>query len=149
MVTPSTRAGENTEPASYHAIPVHFWEHLFDAFGIKQVYDLTPCDGPAATAALNLKLPYIGICVNDAHVKLLRQRLIDTIKTNYTSEGHSLYIPLAPKRGLSQPPQLQPPKKAKEEDLPTPKKQPTPEKPTGDKEDTVESGHSSDSGNSA
>ena len=85
----------------------------------------------------------------DAHVELLRHRLIDATKENYTPEGHRLYIPLAPKRGLYQPPQLQPPKKAKEEEQPTPKKQPTPEKPKGDKEDTAESGHSSDSGNSA
>ena len=88
---PKTRAPGNIEPMSYYSIPCEFFDNLQETFNIKDVYDFTPGDGEAALAFLKARKGYIGICFNDSHVELLRERLIDNVMTAFGTAKDPLF----------------------------------------------------------
>ena len=85
---PSTRGPENMEPVTFNSMPISFYEDLYDAMNLKDIYDITPCDGCAAMAALNLKLGYIGVCFTDFHVERLNQHILEMILKAFETPGH-------------------------------------------------------------
>ncbi len=89
------RANSNEEPVFFHAKPENYYSELFHSYYVGRVIDLTAGDGAAAMAAMKSKppVPYLGLCLTEAHEELLRERLVAAVLAEMKKESSPLFTP--------------------------------------------------------
>ena len=69
------RTADSVEPLCYHGLPRLFWEDVIHAYDVKAVLDLTAGPATCAEAALNLRVPYYGLCQTFQHLATIKKHL--------------------------------------------------------------------------
>ena len=87
------RGDTNIEPVFMHSLSHKFHEELIHSYCIHALVDGTPGGGAAAFAAITKRIPYLGLCLSDAHKDLLTQRLLHLVFKEMEREGSVLYEP--------------------------------------------------------
>ncbi len=89
------RANSNEEPVFFHAKPENYYSELFHSYYVGRVIDLTAGDGAAAMAAMKSKppVPYLGLCLTEAHEEFLRERLVAAVLEEMKKEASPLFTP--------------------------------------------------------
>ncbi|CAK0851057.1 unnamed protein product, partial [Prorocentrum cordatum] len=100
------------EPVCFGTLPIKFYTAILTGYMIKTVIDLTVGTGAFAQACLlkrcgHAKVSYFGICLSEAHMNAVRERLVYFVLNQMMTEGSPLYIakcaealmPTTPKKG--------------------------------------------------
>ena len=70
------RSDDDIEPFCYLPVEYSVAKTVVDDFAITTILDISAGDGVFAEVALTSKARYIGLCVSDVHMELLRKRLL-------------------------------------------------------------------------
>ena len=92
------RSDKIIEPVSYNSKPVEFCQELVHSLCLKEVYDLSPCDGCFAQAMFMERRSYVGVCFTDAHKELLHEHLCKWFLSCMADSTHQFYQPNYKKR---------------------------------------------------
>eukprot|EP00975_Prorocentrum_lima_P055778 11693274-Prorocentrum_lima.AAC.1 len=92
-----TRHDTDKEPVFHATLPRSFYMALINGYLLKTIVDLSPGNGALAEAALlkrcgHAKVGYFGICLSEAHMNSLRERLELFVLKEMTTEGSQLYV---------------------------------------------------------
>ena len=81
-------------PLCWYGRSSEWWSEMYDNFAIRAVIDLFPGSGEAALAALQAKpaIPYLGICLNEAHKAWAEQHVDQYIIKQMQQEGSPFYV---------------------------------------------------------
>ena len=130
------RTNVTVEPVAYMDMSAHFYEDLYDAYHAKAVINLTSAGVNAALAAIQMKIPYVGITWTDAHSEFMQAELIQQVFAGFQDEGSPLYeadlVALVCKDTKNKNKKGQTPKEPKDAEEP-PKKKARPAAPKQDK----------------
>jgi hypothetical protein len=90
-----TRKDTDLEPVFYHSHGETLYEELLLTVAkrgdIKGIIDLTAGDGCLAQVAIKNRIPYLGFCLTELHMKKLTGRLRSWVWKAFTTEGSELY----------------------------------------------------------
>ena len=91
------RKDTDKEPVYFGTLPVQFYLAILTGYLIKTVIDLTVGTGALAQACLlkrcgHAKVSYFGICLSEAHMLAVRERLVYFVLKQMMTEGSPLYI---------------------------------------------------------
>ena len=89
----NNRTDDNVEPVFYHAWGEDVYAEFMHIWGWKAVVDATPGPGYCALAAVMADLPYLGICLTDAHRDALTEQIVKMVFAEMQREGSSIYDP--------------------------------------------------------
>ncbi|CAE7790570.1 unnamed protein product [Symbiodinium sp. CCMP2592] len=117
------RAAQQMEPVFFNFLPRLLYENFLKANNVIGVLDLSPGQGELCRAALDRRIPYLGICMTEAHSLQLKTEMVNHLKTQMATEGSSFYsaewAEIAGKSKTTAPKNEKPdpaPKKTKKED---------------------------------
>ena len=91
------RKDTDKEPVYYGTLPIQFYLAILTGYLIKTVIDLTVGTGALAQACLlkrcgHAKVSYFGICLSEAHMLAVRERLVYFVLKQMMTEGSPLYV---------------------------------------------------------
>ena len=91
------RKDTDKEPVCFGTLPIKFYTAVLNGYMIKTVIDLTVGTGAFAQACLlkrcgHAKVSYFGICLSEAHMNAVRERLVHFVLKQMMTEGSPLYI---------------------------------------------------------
>ena len=91
------RKDTDKEPVYFGTLPVQFYLAILTCYLIKAVIDLTVGAGALAQACLlkrcgHAKVSYFGICLSEAHMLAVRERLVYFVLKQMMTEGSPLYV---------------------------------------------------------
>ena len=87
------RRDENdTERVFHWGMPRNFFKAVFKGLFAKSCMDLTPGNGAAAEAALEVRVSYFGVCLTEKHRELLVARMELFVLSCMMTEGSPLFI---------------------------------------------------------
>ena len=70
---------------------MRFWKTLYEDLSASAVVDVTPGTGLAASAALEMSLPYVGVARNSFHAHWLGMMANRAVLTQIRAHGESLF----------------------------------------------------------
>ena len=82
---------DSVEPVFYNALSHVFWEDFLATYSVRAVVDATPGAGELAKAAINMRLPYFGICLTEIHMTQLKERLTVWLQHSMKTKGTPHY----------------------------------------------------------
>ena len=85
------RTNVTVEPVAFMDMSVQFYEDMYDAYRAKAVINLTSAGVNAAMAAIQMKIPYVGITWTVAHSDFMQAELIQQVFAGFQDEGSPLY----------------------------------------------------------
>ncbi len=85
------RKASEEEPVFFTVIPAIFYTEMLVSHCAAGVVDTTPGAGEMAIAALQAKLPYLGLCMTEEHCMRLKQRCVEFVKKQMCMEGSPFY----------------------------------------------------------
>ena len=91
------RKDTDKEPVCFGTFPVTFYKAILNGYMLKTVLDLTVGSGAFAQACLltrcgHAKVSYFGICLSEAHMNAIRERLVHFVLKQMITEGSPLYV---------------------------------------------------------
>lgn len=69
------RKDSDVEPVFYHFLPKIVYDNMIGSWSITAVLDCTPGQGEFAKACIEKRIPYLGVCLTEAHAVKLKQDL--------------------------------------------------------------------------
>lgn len=87
------RPDEQVEPVFFHSPPLSFFDGIVTDYDLGYIIDLTPGEGHLALTCLRRKMPYVGICLTEAHRTALTTHLCASVQREFLTEGSPLYEP--------------------------------------------------------
>ena len=66
-------------PVSWHSLPAELFEEFVHSYGLDSIIALTMLDMEVAVAAIQMKVPMIGFCLNKRHCELGYDRLVKVV----------------------------------------------------------------------
>ena len=85
------RTGATVEPCFFHSLPEPFWAEVINSCSAAAVIDLTASDERLPLACLRAHVPYVGLCLTEAHASALWRRINICALSAATDEGDALY----------------------------------------------------------
>jgi hypothetical protein len=87
------RSPSNIEPVCFGAETTEFYENLLAWHNAKAFINLTSTDINAALAAVELKIPYLGIVFTDYHKDFFLAEMVRRVFACFQNENSSLFEP--------------------------------------------------------
>ncbi len=87
------RPDSQVEPVFFHCFQASFFETLVDDYHLAAVLDLTPGPGLMAISCLKKRIPYMGVCLTEAHRTHLQENLLTMLLGEFQDETSPLYEP--------------------------------------------------------
>lgn len=74
-------------PHCYHSLGSELYEELIHSYCVKGIIDLTCNDAILPEVCVRKRIPYLGVCLSDAHCKAIEERVGDRVFTKFQEEG--------------------------------------------------------------
>ncbi|CAE7766349.1 unnamed protein product [Symbiodinium sp. CCMP2592] len=81
------------EPVFFHFLPQSLYDNNLSSYSVVAVLDLTAGQGELCKAALEKRVPYVGLCLTEQHAVQLKAELISWLKGRMCTEGSTYYSP--------------------------------------------------------
>ena len=85
------RKNSDVEPLFYNFLPQSLYQNHLSSYSVAAVLDLSAGQGELAKAALEKRIPYVGLCFSEAHALQLKGELVRWMKSSMCTEGSSFY----------------------------------------------------------